>query len=129
VRIVERTRSLDLLWRHRPGAAMSGIVASDTGLSVHEVVEVVRPALEGAGVRITIREEEHDGDEELMVNGQDLIGLLDRVREGDLYCRGRSRREECAARRHLLDEDELPPGRYTEFMIRKAILLAVEGED
>ena len=101
---MERTLSLDLLWRHRPGAAMSGIVASDTGLSVHEVVEVVRPALEGAGVRITIREEEHDGDEELMVNGQDLIGLLDRVREGDLYCRG-GPGGGAVARRHPLDEN------------------------
>ncbi|KAF5065439.1 hypothetical protein DSECCO2_274070 [anaerobic digester metagenome] len=107
----------------------SRVVASDTGLSVHEVVEVVRPALEAAGIQVVLREEEHDGEEELEGNGRDLFTLLERVREGDLYCRARSRREEIAARRHPLAEDELPAGHFTEFMIRKAILLAVEGED
>lgn len=126
---MQRARIFDLLWRHRPGATKIDITASDTGLSIQEVVEAVRPALEADGIRILVREEEHDGDEVLELNGQDLFRLLERVREGDLYCRARSRREEMAARRHPLAEDELPAGQFTEFMIRKALLLAIEGED
>ncbi len=126
---MDTANKFDLLWRHQPGLTRSGVIASDTGLSLHEVVEAVRPALEQAGVRVTLREEEHEGEERLAVNGRDLVDLLERVREGDRYCRARSRREEIAARRHPLSDDEQPAGRYTEFMIRKALLLAVEGED
>ena len=39
---------LALLWRHPPGATRSRLVAADTGRTVHEVVEDVRPALEAA---------------------------------------------------------------------------------
>ncbi len=126
---MQRARVFDLLWRHRPGTTGITITASDTGLSIQEVVEAIRPALEADGIRILVREEEYDGDEVLEVNGQDLYSLLERVREGDLYCRARSRREELALRRHPLADDELPAGQFTEFMMRKALLLAIEGED
>jgi|GEM_PF-865560 len=127
---MEKARALDLVWRHGPRAGQSRIAATDTGLTVQEVVEAIRPALEAAGVAVTLREEELAGGEESVeVNGRDLEEILERVREGHLYCRARSRREEMAARRHPLVEDEATTGRYTEFMLRKALLLAVEGED
>ncbi len=122
--------TLDLAWRHGPGAVQGGLVATDTGLSVQEVVEAIRPALEAAGVRVTVREEMTSGDGGVEVNGRDLEEILERVREGHLYCRARSRREEIAAIRHPLAEDEArAAGGYTEFMLRKALLLAIEGED
>lgn len=126
---MEKARTLDLVWRHGPGAMQSRLVATDTGLTVQKVVEAIRPALEAAGVAVTLREEESGGEESVEVNGRDLEEILERVREGHLYCRARSRREEMAARRHPLAEDEATAGRYTEFMLRKALLLAVEGED
>ena len=124
---METALTLNLVWRHPPEVRRSRLVASDTGLSIQEVVEAIRPALEGAGVAIRLDEEVTDHEEGVEVNGTDLSELLERVREGQLYCRARSRREEMAARRHPLAEDE--SGGYTEFMLRKALLLAIEGED
>lgn len=120
---------LDLVWRHPPGAARSSLVTADTGRTVQEVVEEIRPALEAAGLAVSVRDEVVDGAETLTVNGDDLAGILHRVREGHDYCHARSRREEMEARRHPLVEDERIAAGYTEFMIRKALLLAVEGED
>ncbi|MEN6342605.1 MAG: DUF2703 domain-containing protein [Methanospirillum sp.] len=121
-------RTLDLIWRHPAGAVRSHLVAADTGRTVQEVVEEVRPALEAAGVRVTVRDEAADR-EEVDVNGVSLDGILVRVKEGHDYCHARSRREEMEARRHPLAEDERIATGYTEFMLRKALLLAVEGED
>lgn len=123
------SRSLDMVWRHPLGAARSGLVAADTGRTVQEVVEEVRPALEAAGVRVTVRDEVADGEDGVTVNGASLDEILVRVKEGHDYCHARSRREEMEARRHPLAEDERIAGGYTEFMLRKALLLAVEGED
>ncbi|HIH03187.1 MAG TPA: DUF2703 domain-containing protein [Methanoregulaceae archaeon] len=119
---------LDLVWRHPPGAAQSRLVAVDTGRTVQEVVEEIRPTLEAAGVGVTVREEAADR-EEVTVNGAPLEEILVRVKEGHDYCHARSRREEMEARRHPLDEDERIAAGYTEFMLRKGLLLAVEGED
>ena len=63
------------------------------------------------------------------MNGSSLDEILVRVKEGHDYCHAKSRREEMEARRHPLDEDERIASGYTEFMLRKALLLAVEGED
>lgn len=120
---------LDLVWRHPPGATRSRLVAADTDRTVQEVVEEIRPALEAAGVSVTVRDEVADGEERVTVNGASLDEILARVREGHDYCHARSRREEMEARRHPLAEDERIAAGYTEFMLRKAILLAVEGED
>lgn len=119
---------LDLVWRHPPGAAQSRLVAADTGRTVQEVVEEIRPALEAAGVEVTVRDEAADADG-VTVNDALLEEILVRVKEGHDYCHARSRREEMEARRHPLDEDERIAAGYTEFMLRKALLLAVEGED
>jgi hypothetical protein len=119
---------LDLVWRHPPGAVRSRLVAADTGRTVQEVVEEIRPALEAASVGVTVRDEEAD-EEAVIVNGTPLDEILVRVKEGHDYCHARSRREEIEARRHPLDEDERIATGYTEFMLRKALLLAVEGED
>jgi uncharacterized protein YqgV (UPF0045/DUF77 family) len=121
-------RVLELVWRHPPGARQPPLVAADTGRSVQEVVEEIRPALEQAGVSVSIREEE-GGEDAVTVNGARLDEVLVRVKEGHDYCHARSRREEMEARRHPLAEDERIAAGYTEFMLRKAILLAVEGED
>ncbi len=121
-------RSLNLVWRHPPGATRSRLVAADTGRTVQEVVEEVRPALEAAGVRVTIRDEVAEK-EEVLANGQSLDEILVRVKEGHDYCHARSRREEMEAIRHPLAEDERIAAGYTEFMLRKAILLAIEGDD
>ncbi len=120
---------LDLVWRHPPGAVRSRLVAADTGRTVQDVVEEVRPALEAAGVRVAVRDEVTDGEDEVTVNGASLDEILVRVKEGHDYCHARSRREEMEARRHPLAEDERIASGYTEFMLRKALLLAVEGED
>jgi hypothetical protein len=120
---------LELVWRHPPGAERSRLVAADTGRTVQEVVEEVRPALEAAGVRVEVRDEVSDAGDEVTVNGVLLDEILVRVKEGHDYCHARSRREEMEARRHPLAEDERIAAGYTEFMLRKAILLAVEGED
>ena len=119
---------LALLWRHPPGATRSRLVAADTGRTVHEVVEDVRPVLEAAGVRVTIEDEVSDGQDEIIVNGERLRDILVGVKEGHDYCHARSRREEMEARRHPLEDDERIAAGYTEFMLRKAILLAVEGD-
>jgi uncharacterized protein YqgV (UPF0045/DUF77 family) len=121
-------RVLELVWRHPPGAQQPPLVAADTGRSVQEVVEEIRPALEQAGVSVSIREEE-GGEDAVTVNGARLDEVLVRVKEGHDYCHARSRREEMEARRHPLAEAERIAAGYTEFMLRKAILLAVEGED
>jgi hypothetical protein len=121
-------RALELVWRHPPGARQHSLVAADTGRSVQEVVEEIRPALEQAGVSVSAREEE-GGEDVVMVNGIRLDQVLVGVKEGHDYCHARSRREEMEARRHPLAEDERIAAGYTEFMLRKAILLAVEGED
>lgn len=120
---------LDLVWRHPPGRERSRIVAADTGRTVQEVIEEVRPVLEGAGIQVTVSDEVVDGVDEVTVNGASLDEILVRVREGHDYCHARSRREEMEARRHPLAEDERIASSYTEFMLRKALLLAVEGED
>jgi hypothetical protein len=120
---------LDLVWRHPPGAADSRLAAADTGRTIGEVVEEVRPALEAAGVPVTVRDEVAEGREEVLVNGRSLDEILVRVKEGHDYCHARSRREEMEALRHPLAEDERCAAGYTEFMLRKALLLAVEGED
>jgi hypothetical protein len=120
---------LDLVWRHPPGTARSRLAAADTGRTVQEVVEEIRPALEAAGVGVTVRDEVSDGEDAVTVNGTPLDEILVRVKEGHDYCHARSRREEMEARRHPLEEDERIAAGYTEFMLRKAILLAVEGED
>lgn len=122
------TPRLDLVWRHPPSAAQSRLVAADTGRTVQEVVEEIRPALEAAGVGVTVRDEVDDEDT-VTVNGAPLDEILARVKEGHDYCHARSRREEMEARRHPLEEDERIAAGYTEFMLRKAILLAIEGED
>ena len=119
---------LDLVWRHPPGTTQSRLVAADTGRTVQEVVEEIRPALEAANVVVMVRDEAADR-EEVTVNGAPLEEILVRVKEGHDYCHARSRREEMEARRHPLDEDERIAAGYTEFMLRKALLLAVEGED
>lgn len=119
---------LDLVWRHPAGATRSLLAAADTGRTVLEVVEEIRPAIEAAGGRVSVREEVA-GREELLANGQPLDEILVRVKEGHDYCHARSRREEMEARRHPLAEDERIAAGYTEFMLRKAILLAIEGED
>lgn len=121
--------SLDLVWRHPPGAARSLPAAADTGRTVLEVVEEIRPALEAAGVRVSVREEVTGEEEVVTVNGASLNEILVRVKEGHDYCHARSRREEMEARRHPLAEDERIAAGYTEFMLRKAILLAIEGDD
>ncbi len=95
---------------------------------MQEVVEEIRPALEAAGVEVTVRDEAAER-EEMTVNGASLDEILVRVKEGHDYCHARSRREEMEARRHPLGEDERIASGYTEFMLRKALLLAVEGED
>ena len=119
---------LDLVWRHPPGASGSRLIAADTGRTVQEVVEEIRPALEAAGIRVTVRDEAADM-EKVEVNDASLDEILVRVKEGHDYCHARSRREEMEARRHPLAEDERIAAGYTEFMLRKALLLAVEGED
>lgn len=121
--------SLDLVWRHPPGVTRSRIAADDTGRTVQEVVEEIRADLEKAGVRVSVREEVSGYEEVVTVNGAPLDEILVRVKEGHDYCHARSRREEMEARRHPLAEDERIAGGYTEFMLRKAILLAIEGEN
>lgn len=119
---------LDLVWRHPAGAARRPLVAADTGRTVQEIVEEIRPALEAAGVGVTVRDEEADGDG-VTVNGYPITEILRGVREGHDYCHARSRREEIEARRHPLEDDERIAAGFTEFMIRKALLLAIEGGD
>jgi hypothetical protein len=123
------TRRLDLVWRHPPGATRSLLAAADTGRTVLDVIEEIRPALDDADVPVTVREEVSGDREVVTVNGTPLDEILVRVKEGHDYCHARSRREEMEARRHPLAEDERIAAGYTEFMLRKAILLAIEGED
>ncbi|NLX49996.1 MAG: DUF2703 domain-containing protein [Methanospirillum sp.] len=122
-------RRLDLEWHHRPGTTRSRIAAADTGRTVLEVIEEIRPTLEKAGVPVRVSEYLDEGDEEMMVNGLDLGQVLVRVKESHDYCHARSRREEMDTCRHPLAEDPEIAAGYTEFMLRKALLLVIEGED
>jgi uncharacterized protein YqgV (UPF0045/DUF77 family) len=123
------SRTLEVIWRHGSGSGRSRFVAADTGRSVRDVIEEIRPALDASGIGIAFEERAVPDGDEITVDGRSFGELLERVKEGHDYCHARSRREEMECRRHPLEDDGAIAAGFTEFMLRKALLLAIEGED
>jgi len=127
-------RTLTVIWRHTGDQHEPCFSCTDTKRSFLGLLEHLRPVFYDEGITLAFTDEivssEKGGEENCVeLNGMPLFSLLSRVSDGEEYCHA----SKCMPSRNLYrvtsGPDGIVCGEAPELFFRKAILLALEGEN
>jgi hypothetical protein len=127
-------RTLSVLWRHSGDQHEPCLFCTDTKRSFLALLEELRPVFRDEGITLAFTEETVSPDKGVAVNTVELNGislslLLSRAAEGEEYCHA----SKCMPVRNLFrqvpESGGIICGEAPEILFRKAILLALEGEN
>jgi hypothetical protein len=125
-------RTLLIEWMHAPGNAETCIRSTDTGNTLQQIIDEIRPLLDRDGISVQLNRRvlprEHPGDI-VLLNGIPLETLIAMAGSGQTYCRSTKCMQVQEEYPRFVATNEGICMEAPEILFRKAVLLALEENE
>jgi hypothetical protein len=125
-------KTLLIEWKHARGNAETCIRSADTGKTFPQIIDEIRPLLEGDGISVQVNRLDLSGEQTrdiVLLNSIPLEDLIAMAGSGQTYCRSTKCMQVGEDYPRFIATSEGICMEAPEILFRKAVLLALEEND